>query len=190
MNLTRSASLLPRVLLIAGVVAGCGPQTASGLTTGESSVKTGSSVSTDPTVAAKARVSPWAPAPPAPGEKVYGAFGLRSLSAPADAHPLITTVQADAVADATDFASRGLLPGTPNVELRLVSDGDFPLRDDGSREPQTLNRRLVWMLTYHGSPPDVKGPPGAAALPPQTCDFVLGVDAISSDIVQSFQTCR
>ncbi|MFC4951207.1 hypothetical protein [Pseudonocardia sp. GCM10023141] len=91
-------------------------------------------------LAAKLRPA-WQPAPPAPGEHVYVSFGVRTSPASADVMPALPMAEAMRLVD-------GLWEGTPEVELRLVTTGDFA---QGIRHPDRLVDRPAWVFTYRGT---------------------------------------
>lgn len=183
---TKRAHLGVSLLVLAATALGCGQQVSTAEGPAASSGPAGAS---DARGESRASLAPWTPSPAAKDEVVYAGFGLRSRPAPATAVVGVSGAAAVSVTKSTDFADRGLLPGSPVVELRTLSDGDVAPDDTGSVATKSLDNRLVWMITYRNSPPDVKGPAGAA-IPPQNCDFALAVDAVTLTIVASFQTCR
>jgi hypothetical protein len=132
----------------------------------------------------------WTPGPAAPDEKVYRGTGVRTVPAPANASPKITRQQAIDIAQKTEFYNGGLLPGTPQTELRLYTDGDFP-PDGKGKSYRQHDHQLAWVVTYYDSPPDIKGP--NRKLPPEVytakCDFVVVVDANTGDTLDLFQNC-
>ena len=98
-------------------------------------------------------------APAAPGQKIYDSFGLRTLPAPADASPRISRQQAVAIAHTAPQS--GNRTGSPDAQLRLLTDANWPPGTTGGQ--RHFDHRLVWVITYTGSPP-IR--PGGPAPPP------------------------
>ena len=131
----------------------------------------------------------WTPAPPAPGEKVYLGFGIRTLPAPSNLVPKISLTQAAASTDIAAFVAQGLAPGVPDSELRLVTTGDV---SPEGKVPNALTKQPGWVITYHNSPVIKGGPPGAdtqnrwAGL---LCDFTVMIDAETGQMIAGLQDC-
>jgi hypothetical protein len=108
---------------------------------------------------------------------------------PADRSAAIKKSDALAVVAANGLPS-DLLTGTPEVALRAVTK---QLKGNTTAD---YRDRLTWVVTYRGSPPDVKGP---ATLSDEKregikgsleCVMVLLVDADTGELYDARQYCR
>ncbi|UWP83362.1 hypothetical protein [Dactylosporangium fulvum] len=120
--------------------------------------------------------------------------GLVGRPAP-DALKARAAVDAKAAVDRTRNSGFGpdMTPGTPQVELRLVSMQHKS--QDESLKKQDFTDVLEWVVTYEGTRPTVHGP---LYLDPQVraaamnlkCDVVFFVDAVTAELLHGvFQEC-
>jgi hypothetical protein len=137
----------------------------------------------------------WQPAPAGPGEVVYAGAGIRTVAAPAGAVAAVDAAGAVAAVEAEHFP---WTIGTPDVELRMVTTGDFA---PGSNAVEAT--QLAWVVTYANTPIALLGGPyradassgvyphvTASAAPSQNdCTFTMIVSAQTGDGVASFQHC-
>ena len=172
------------------LLSACG-QATTDASTGHSAVLSGAAASAGPSLLAKQGNTPvWKPSPAGAGETVYPGFGVRTKDVPAGKQAGISGDQAQKIAQGTDFYDRGLLPGTPSVQMQTYSNTDVP---PGQVVAAPVGNRLVWMVTYQKSPAAVRGGitssdvSGPASI---SCTFVLAVDANSGTILDNFQDCH
>lgn len=131
----------------------------------------------------------WVPAPPAAGEKVYPGIGLRTIPAPANLKLESDSEAAMRTAEVSEFVDRGLATGVPDIEIRLVTTGDFP---PGSTVENRVVKQPAWVLTFHHSPVDYKGGSYESPAPPRptvTCEFLIVEDAVSLGHILTAQIC-
>lgn len=126
-------------------------------------------------------------APPPQGGQRYSSVGIVTFAPPPDAKPGITSADALAAFWAGDFGRSyaSLATGRPAIVLRVAQDGSFGLPNDVS----TYRNRLVWVMTFGGSPPDLRGPSVVTAAAGLSCSFVYLADAQTGQAVDAFQTC-
>ena len=129
----------------------------------------------------------WSPAPARNGEIVYPGTGVRTMPAPAAAKASVALADLLKHPEVTGFVQGGLATGVPAVELRLVTTGDFP--PGSGPAAVAVESRLAWVLTYHGSPPVSRGPPGRVLAANLDCDLVLIFDAALGTAVAQMQLC-
>lgn len=121
------------------------------------------------------------------GVKEYPSLGLVSRPAP-EALKVRAAVDEQAAVDRTRNGVLGsaFTPGTPQVELRLISPRHQSHGFDGV---------LEWVVTYQGTRPTVHGP---VYLDPQVraaamsleCDVVFFVDAVTAELLHgALQAC-
>jgi hypothetical protein len=108
---------------------------------------------------------------------------------PADRSAAIKKSDALAAVTANGLPSH-LLTGTPEVELRAVTK---QLRGNTTAD---YRDRLTWVVTYRGSPPDVRGPVNLSDEERNSieasldCVMVLLVDADTGELYDARQYCR
>ncbi|MCW2718468.1 hypothetical protein [Pseudonocardia sp.] len=144
------------------------------------------------TVASKAKVPVWHPAPPGPGERVYESFGVRTSPAPPGIVTAVSAADVLTVPDVVNVSAEKLATGTPDIELRLVTTGDFPPGSETVNNP--LKDQPGWVLTFQSSTPAAggSGVPGQPGVDVEhtVCTFTIIIDATSAADIANFQECH
>lgn len=132
--------------------------------------------------------------PAAPGELVYPDGELVSRPAVGTSATAVDQARAVELGRNSHFPA-ALRHGEPEVALRQVSTVHRGTLPEGSKYRTDYQNRVMWVLTYRGSQPDIHGPAGLTseqrrkAVSHNGCVFVLMIDGSSGELVEAHQFC-